>query len=144
MDTDQESTCSKLEAAETVLMFNQKTISACAEACNIDPKLIECIYPAHQEQEHRMNHQIHNRTYLEQIVLQFDLMASVQQHKFLIKVIDTIRMKNNILRTRLVKHEKRSLRGSFERRKSVDYRRRPQRVSPQEHQRPHGLWKRAV
>ena len=105
MDTDQESTCLKPEAAETGLMSNQKTISACAEACNIDPKLIECIYPTQPEQEHRMNHHILNGTYLEQIVLQFDHMASVQQHKFLIKVIDTIRIKHYILRTRLVKHE---------------------------------------
>ncbi|KAK3176000.1 hypothetical protein OEA41_007322 [Lepraria neglecta] len=105
MDTDQESTCLKPEAAETGLMSNQKTISACAKACNIDPRLIECIYPAHPEQEHRMNHHIHNGTYFEQMVLQFDHMASVQQQKFLIKVIDTIRIKNYILRTRLVKRE---------------------------------------
>ena len=104
MDTDQESTRLKPEAAETGLMSSQKTISACAEACNIDPKLIECIYPAHPEQEH------HNGTYLEQMVLQFDHMASVQQQKFLIKVIDTIRIKNYILRTRLVNTKTQSTR----------------------------------
>ena len=105
MNKNPKSTTSDSKPAITGLTPNEDTVNACAEACHVDQQLIECIYTAHAEQEHRMNHHISNGTYLEQMVLQFDHVASLRQQEFLIKVIDTIRIKNYILRTRLVKHE---------------------------------------
>jgi hypothetical protein len=105
MDTTQENTGSKLKSGATVRKLQDNVISACAEACNVDRQLIEHIHHATPEQEHRINHHIKNGSYLEQMVLQFDHKATIEQQEFFIKVINTIRVKNHILRTRLVKHE---------------------------------------
>lgn len=105
MDTTQENTGSKLEPAAAVRTLQDNIISACAEACNVDRELIEHVQDATLEQVHRMKHHIKNGSYLEQMVLQFDHKASVEQQDFFVKVIDTIGVKNHILRTRLVKHE---------------------------------------
>ena len=68
----------------------------------VDSEIMERICLATEEQVHRMEQHIRTGAYMMQMVLGYegDLV-----HKFLRSVLNGIRSKNQILRTRLVKHE---------------------------------------
>ena len=80
----------------------KKLIHACAEACGVDSGLIEKICLASEEQVHRMEHHIKTGSYMMQMVLHYE---GVLDRNFLLQVLNGIRFKNHILRTRLVKYE---------------------------------------
>lgn len=81
----------------------EKVVSACAEACGVGGNLVEKICPATEEQEHCMDH--HRSTgssYMMQMVLHCE--GNLNQN-FLVRVLNAMRFKHHILRTRLIKHE---------------------------------------
>ena len=80
-----------------------KITRACAEACGVDRKIVEKVCPASKEQEHRMDHHINTgQSYMMQMVLhnEGDL-----NHSFLLRVLSAMRVKNHILRTRLIRYD---------------------------------------
>ena len=80
----------------------EKLTNACAEACGVGSGTIEKICPASEEQIHRMEHHIKIGSYMMQMVLHYE---GVLDQTFLLLVLNGIRFKNHILRTRLVKYE---------------------------------------
>lgn len=77
----------------------EKFILACAEACGVERGTIENICPASEEQVHRMDHHIETGSYMMQIVLQCE---GVVDSNFLLEVLNGIRFKNHVLRTKLI------------------------------------------
>lgn len=81
----------------------EKVVHACAEACGVGRKMVEKICPASEEQEHRMDHHINTgSSYMLQVVLHCE--GDLNQD-FLLRVLNAMRFKNHVLRTRLIKHE---------------------------------------
>ena len=80
----------------------EKLYKGCAEACRVDRGIIEQICPATKEQVYRMEHHMKTGSYMMQMVLHYD---GALDHSFLIRVLNGIRSKNDVLRMRLVKHE---------------------------------------
>ena len=82
---------------------NKELASALLLTCEaVDSGIMERICLATEEQVHRMEQHIRTGAYMIQMVLGYegDLV-----HEFLLLVLNGIRSKNQILRTRLVKHE---------------------------------------
>ena len=73
----------------------------CANACGVDKTIIEGITGASPEQDYRMNHHIKTGSYVTQMVLHYD---GKPDKDFLTKVLITMRSKNHMLRTRIVKY----------------------------------------
>ena len=81
----------------------EKIISACAEACGVGRELVEKICLASEEQKHRMDHHIETgSSYMMQMVLHHE--GNLNQD-FLLRVLSAMRLKNHILRTRLINYE---------------------------------------
>ena len=80
----------------------EKLTNACAEACGVGSGIVEKICLASEEQVHRMEHHIKTGSYMMQMVLHYE---GVLDHNFLLRVLNGIRFKNHVLRTKLVKHE---------------------------------------
>ena len=80
----------------------EEVISACAEACGVGRGLVEKIGLASEEQKHRMDHHIKTGSYMMQMVLHQE---GILNGSFVLRVLSAMRLKNHILRTRLVKYE---------------------------------------
>ena len=80
----------------------EKIISACAKACGVGRDLAEKIGLASEAQKHRMDHHVKTGSYMMQMVLHFE---GNQNQSFLLRVLSAMRLKNHILRTRLIKYE---------------------------------------
>ena len=81
----------------------EKVVHACAEACGVGRDKVEKMCLATEEQEHRMDH--HRSTgssYMMQMVFHYE--GDLNQ-KFLVRVLNAMRFKHHILRTRLIKYE---------------------------------------
>ena len=83
-------------------LFYPKLARPCAKACGVSDDSVEGIFPASEEQVHCMEHHIQTGSYVLQTVLQFQ---GNMTKNFLCGVLNMIRSKNAVLRTRLVKYE---------------------------------------
>ena len=81
---------------------NEKIMSACAGACGVGRDLIEKIASASEEQKHRMDNHIQTGSYMMQMVLHYE---GNLNESFLLRVLSAMRLKNHILRTRLINYE---------------------------------------
>ena len=80
----------------------EEIISACAEACGVGRDLVEKIGFASEEQIHRMDHHIKTGSYMMQMVLHYE---GNPNESFLLRVLSAMRLKNHVLRTRLINHK---------------------------------------
>lgn len=85
--------------AQSQGQLDAATVRACADACAVGPELIEDIFPTVGLQEALMQAHINNGAFLIQLV--FGLQGT-QDTGLVCKAFDTIRAKNQVLRTRLV------------------------------------------
>lgn len=79
--------------------FDATTIQACADRCGIGPELIEDIFPSVDIQNVFMQRHIQSGSYLLQLVFELE---GVRDTALVRRAFDTIRAKNQVLRTRLV------------------------------------------
>ena len=86
------------------MIANKKLTRALLHACGVTlgSGIMEKICLATEDQMHRMEQHIETGAYMMQIVLDYE---GVMDEEFLLRVLNEIRSKNQILRTRLVKHE---------------------------------------
>lgn len=83
-------------------VHTDQIVRACAEACGVGHDLVEKIGLASEEQERRMDHHIHTGTsYMMQMVLHCE--GDLNQ-QFLLHALGAMRLKNHVLRTRLVRN----------------------------------------
>ena len=80
----------------------EKIISACAKACGVRRDMAEKIGLASEEQKHCMDHHVKTGSYMMHMVLHYE---GNQNQSFLLRVLSAMRLKNHILRTRLIKYE---------------------------------------
>ena len=84
----------------------QRRLEACARACGVARDIIEKICPASEEQKLRMDHHVNTgSSYMMQIVLHHEGDLTQKNQDFLLRVLSAIRLKNHVLRSRLIKHE---------------------------------------
>ena len=83
---------------------SEKIIQACARGCGVGREIIQKISPASEEQAHRMDHHISTGSYMMQMVLHIEGRGDIVQ-EFLLRVLDTMRLNNSVLRTRLIQYE---------------------------------------
>ena len=80
----------------------EKIISACAEACGVGRDLVEKFGLASEEQKHRIDHHIQTGSYMMQMVFHYE---GKLNEGFVLRVLSAMRLKNHILRTRLIDYE---------------------------------------
>lgn len=97
MDAESPTTTNGLEE------YTIRMAHAGAEACGVAYEIVEKICPASPEQGHRMDHHINTgSSYMMQMVVQYE---GDLNPDFLLRVLSAMRLKNHILRTRLIKLE---------------------------------------
>ena len=89
--------------------LNEDVVRFCSQACNVKRQTIAQVYPAHQHQADQMQSHVETGTFMEMLVFAFDKRASAQQKRFFIKAFNTIRKRNDVLRTRLIRLGERTL-----------------------------------
>lgn len=85
--------------ASSLGSLDTATIQACADSCGIEPELIEDIFPSVGVQNVMMQRHIQNGSYVLQLIFELE---GIQDTALVRRAFDTIRAKNQILRTRLV------------------------------------------
>ena len=88
---------------------SEAELYACAQACNVDRRMIEFVSPAHPEQQRRLQSHLATGSYMEIIVFESIQKPDRDQKQFLITAFEAVRFENCLLRTRLVIYEGRVL-----------------------------------
>lgn len=90
-----------IEVSEAVSQeqVDTATVQTCADSCNVRPELIQDIFPALAIQNILMQGHIYSGAFIMQLV--FELQGT-RDTEHVCKAFDTIRAKNQVLRTRLV------------------------------------------
>ena len=84
---------------------SEDELYACAQACNVDREMITIVFPAHPEQQRRMECHLETGSYVETMAFDFEQKPDDEQKRFLMTAFEAVRSRNCLLRTRLVKYK---------------------------------------
>ena len=88
---------------------SEDELCACAQACNVDREMINIVSPAHPEQQRRMERHLGMGWYVETMSFEFYRKPDREKKRVLMKAIESVRSKNCLLRTRLVRYKGQAL-----------------------------------
>ncbi len=88
---------------------SEDELCACAQACHVDREMIEFVFPAHPEQQRRMEGHLEMGSYMETAVFEFDQKLNREQKKDFMIAFEAVRLKHCLMRTRLVKYKEQVL-----------------------------------